>query len=676
MILSRRLLTLIALGALPLAAQQVSDAEKELEALLNTPIQGASKREQRLIDSPQAIEVLTGDEIRAMGVFRLVDALKLMTSVDVLELNTHVTNITLRGAMQQGQPRTVQILIDGVPLYNAEIAAVDIDNLPLPVDLIDKVEVVRGPSSSLYGANAVVGVIAITTKRGKDGLHGQLRAFRGDTSTSRGSAAFDFGEGAIQLTGGYEGASTGVSHYHTVNLTDGSPVVLDEDSAHQRHSFVRGEWTYGKGSLWLSSGEDYKYSDAVSGPKQFPYQKFTTHTLSAGWANTWMESLRTELRWSHLNHQDAFGGSPYYSAIFADPAVASEYTWMNYTSDLLELQVNWDATKSLHIVGGADHRIYSSGKSSILGFPAEFNEAASGGFLNIDWNALDTLTFSAGARAENESIGGSRTSPRFAVVWNPSKSSSLRAGFYSSTRSPQLLESRVNFQNFFIPPPPASIGIIKVLPNPALEPEKVTSTEIGYRHIFGAFTLDVTAFEMKFTKLISQVQTSLQVIPVPPIRIISTNQYQNTGDAKDRGVEVAGVWRASSAISVGANVTWLDYKLEATDTTPTYTPSFKANAWIKGTIGAFSGHFSLQHVGGVDMEALPVAGPSSVPVARDAYNQANANLAWEFLPGASVALYSRNLWRAYTDQGAGGPSRAPWVHPARRESGVSLTYRF
>lgn len=680
MMLSRRFLTLVALGTMPLAAQQVSDAEKELEALLNTPIQGASKREQRLIDSPQAIEVLTGDEIRAMGVYRIGDALKLMTSVDILELDNHVTNITLRGAMQQGQPRTVQILIDGVPLYNAVIAAVDIDNIPLPIDQIEKVEVVRGPSSSLYGANAVVGVIAITTRHAKEGIHGSARASRADKSTSRGAGVIELGEGGISLTAGFQGASLGASDQLTKALDTQLPVTLNRNASHQRSSFGRADWKYSdKGSVWLSAGESYKYL-GTSSTAPSPYQMFTSRITSAGWGSQWMENLRTEVRWSQLNDQDALRGSALYASIFNDPALAGEYTWMNLRSELLELQMNWDITKALHLVSGADRRTYSAEKSSILGFPNAFQESASGGFVNLDWNATETLNFSAGARAENESIGGSRTSPRFAILWNPTKASSLRAGYYSATRSPQILESRVNFQNFFTPPipplPPGSVGVIRVIANSALEPEKVTSTELGYRHTFGAFSLDATVFEMKFTKLIAQLQLSQQVIPGLPTRLIVTDQYQNTGDSKDRGIELAGTWRASSHVNLGANATWLDYKLESTNTTPSYTPRFKANAWAKVVYGTFSGHLSFQHVGKVDMEVLPVAGPASAPVERTEINQANVNVAWEFFPGASVTLYSRNALKEFTDQGGGGPTRIAYLQAARRESGLTLSYRF
>jgi len=167
--------------SLSLVAQQApapslgEDEMSELMALLNTPVEGASKRKQKSIESPQAIEVLTADQIRASGVFRLIDVLKLMTNVQVYEAGRDRASLSIRGTVVNANMRNVQLLVDGVPLFNTESLSIPFDLIPVPVDSIERVEVVRGPSSSLYGANAQVGVIAITTKKAKEGSAGSLR---------------------------------------------------------------------------------------------------------------------------------------------------------------------------------------------------------------------------------------------------------------------------------------------------------------------------------------------------------------------------------------------------------------------------------------------------------------------------------------------------------------------
>ena len=149
---------------LGLAAQQapltVGVAKQDaLLDLLNTPVESASKRRQKSTESPQAIEVLTAEQIRASGVFRLIDALKLMTSVQVFEFGKDVARLTIRGTVANASMNNVQVLVDGVPLFNTETYySVPFNLIPIPLEAIERVEVVRGPSSSLYGANAQVGV--------------------------------------------------------------------------------------------------------------------------------------------------------------------------------------------------------------------------------------------------------------------------------------------------------------------------------------------------------------------------------------------------------------------------------------------------------------------------------------------------------------------------------------
>ncbi|HJV89120.1 MAG TPA: TonB-dependent receptor [Holophagaceae bacterium] len=651
------------------------DELQELEDLLNTPIQGASKREQRLIDSPQAIEILTGDEIRQMGIYKLSDALKVMTSLDVHELDSAATNVTLRGAMQQGQPKTVQILIDNVPLYNAAAGSVDIDNLPVSIDLIDKVEVVRGPSSSLYGANAVVGVIAITTRRGKSGLQGGARASSAMDGIYRGAADITWGKAGFGVAAGYEGASLPTTDQTTYAFYDLSPVKLNNNAVHQHHGSARFDYTTGPSSFWLGVGDAQKFYGTYK-TAAFPYQLTKTRTVYGGWGQEWTNDLRTEVRVSDMSQKSVVGPSPAALAAFGDPAFAAEYDWIDFASTLIEVQVNWNILSDLHLVGGGDRRTYSAKKAIFIGFLKEQDESASGGFLNVDWNATSTLNLSAGIRAENESLGGSRTSPRAAIVWNPSKASSLRAGWYSATRSPQILESRVDFtyNGAFVVPPPFTNGQLRILPNPALEPEKVTSAELGYRHQLGPFNVDLTVFEMKFQKLIAQVP--LGTVFSPP-NVIANNQYVNTGDAKNRGMELALTYKASTKLSYGANATWLDYKLTDTDTRPSYAPAFKANAWIRFTDGRLTGYLSFQHVGPTTMEYIPAAGPAAPLRPRSQINQLNANFGYQIFDGCTISAYTRNVLKDdYNEMGSGTPTRSTFVYSARRESGVTLGYRF
>jgi len=690
-----RPLTAILVSSLAAAAAWAQtpqpDALTEIETLFNTPVMGASKREQRALDSPQAIEVLTGEDLHRMGVYRLVDAFRLMTSVDVLVLDNQVTCISLRGAMQQGQPRNVQVLVDGVPLYNAEIAGVDLDNLPVPIDLVDRIEVVRGPSSSLYGANAVVGVIAITTRNAGAGLQGEARVSRANLGTTRGAASLTLGTGEAGLVLGYQGASEGVSGYRTSylaptsgdaanqNHASGDPVTLDQDAGHQGQCFGKATWVAGASTLWLGAGAARKEA-GTNAESTYPSQVFQTRTLNAGWGRTWTSALHTEVRLSQLVQTDAFGASADLADAFKNPAYAlGEFEWNHITTNQVAAQANYDQGPGLHWVGGLDYRRSVTNPSSVIGFTQGIEDSAFGAFLNLDWNVTEAVTLSGGGREENDTLGGVRFSPRIAALWRLSPDSSLRAGYYAASRSPQEVEARVFFHNTFdltaasvgLPANTPVRGVFQILPSPGLKPEEVASTELGFRQSFGSFSLDLTLFSMTFTNLIVQApERGNPVVQLGnPVQFILNDHYVNLQGARNRGVELALDWRPSSRWSSGANATWLHYRIDASAGdaahTPSYTPGFKANLWTR-----------FSHVGRVAMDVLTTAGATSPAVPRPALDQLSCNLGWQFTPGWKFSLYALNALHPFTPQGAGGPARVAPIQPDRRELGATLSCSF
>lgn len=688
----------------PTPAPAPSIDELELFELLNTPVSGASKREQRLMDSPQAIEVLTGEEIRQMGIYRIQDALKLMTSIDILEADNGYSAIGMRGVMQEGQPRTVQVLIDGVPLYTSLGGPLDLNNLPLPVDLIERIEVVRGPSSTLYGANAVVGVIAITTKKIENGAHGDLRASQADKATFRSAANLRWGSSGFGILAGYSGASFGNSDYraHQVGHTQPYPNPLggsidpwitfdgpngvghQTDKAHQSAAYARAEYRSGDSSFWLSSGQSRKMLSPVGQPpvSYMNFRIYEIDTFLAGWNQTWSKTFSTEVRIHRMENKAGAGASSVLATVLADPAWNSTNTWGDVTSDQIDLQANWNPSETLHFVFGADTRKMQFGKDITHGILDTAKESASGGFASVDWNLAPSHTASLGFRTENESLGGSRISPRAMYVWKPSTNNVLRFAYLTSTRSPQYLEQRINFT---MRAPVAGLpAIFRILPNADLKPEKTANYEIGYRHVIGAVTLDATVYQMKFTDLITQETTAIFTYPSPPYPAnfyrVDT-QLKNTGDATNRGIELAASWLIKKGWTAGMNLGYVDFKKDnpkATDPLGdkfAYTSGTKANLWTRLALGGWFGSVGMQYTGATDVEALQVYG---FPLydKRDAIFQFQLNAGYEFMKGLSASLFVRNGAKEFTEQGTTGPDRPTYYLAARREMGGTIAYRF
>ncbi|HLO68344.1 MAG TPA: TonB-dependent receptor [Holophaga sp.] len=683
---------LFALAGSALLAQTAPKSpslEDELLALLNTPVQGASKREQRMADSPQAIEVLTGAEIRQQGITRLQDALRLMTSVDLIEAGTEAVSVGLRGVMQDGQPRTLQILVDGAPMYNVLGAGADLDQIPVPIDLVDRIEVVRGPSSTLYGANAVVGVIAITTRRPEEGPHGALRASRGNLGTWRGGAALQFGSGGLAVTGGYEGMSTRNSGQTLPALGDPSSLVTfnaaNPDAVHQSKAFARAEGRFRDTTLWAAAGTSSK----LMGVSTFPWRRAQSDMAQAGWRQAWTGDFSTELRVHRVEHAMTFAPRPDLAVVLADPMFNGEYKWYDTRTTLVEVQGNWNLRSDLHLVFGADQRKGEAfGPARFIGIKADVvTDKASGGFLSVDWDLTPALSLSVGARAENETLGGSRTSPRVALVWKAGGSRVFRAAFLTSTRSPQISEAQVDFTNpTGLTYPVPGVGDLPLLytvqPNPGIRPEKTVNFELGYRDSFGPVSLDLTLFRMNLRSLIYQAALPPSVDLVHGV-VFLPNQYRNGGDATDTGVEATLNWLVASGWNLGLNATWLDYTRDAADPLNpldggkgfSYAPKLKANAYARFRQGRWSGSLAVQYVGATDVEALRTAGAPAYD-RREAFLQSHVNVGWEFRPGLVVSAFARNANRPFQPQGTTGVDRPDTYYTARREAGLAVRFSF
>ena len=311
----------------------------------------------------------------------------------------------------------------------------------------------------------------------------------------------------------------------------------------------------------------------------------------------------------------------------------------------------------------------------------------SGGFLSVDWDLTSTLALSAGARAENETLGGSRVSPRLALVWKAGRDRIFRAAFLTSTRSPQIAETSAAFQNpTGVTTTVPGLGTLPVLyqfiPDPNLKPEKTLDYELGYRDRLGAVSLDLTLYRMTLKNLIYQA-TLPTTVNADYTAVVLLNQFRNGGNATNQGFEATVNWLVATGWNLGANGTLLNFTRETADPTNpldggkgfSYAPKFTGNLFTKFRQGRWSGSLAEQYVGATDVEALQVEG-SPYYATRAAYFQTQGNVGCEVTPGLIVTLYVRNANRPFQPQGSTGVDRPDNYYSARREAGAMVRFLF
>ncbi|HYC72530.1 MAG TPA: TonB-dependent receptor plug domain-containing protein, partial [Opitutaceae bacterium] len=153
----------------PLAAQTTASslAEMSLEELLNEQVTSVSRKETRLIDSPAAIAVVTEDDIRRSGHSSLPELLRLVPGMHVARIHGNEWAVTARGFNDQYANKLL-VLVDGRSVYTPMFAGVYWNAQDAVLEDVDRIEVIRGPGATLWGANAVNGVINLTTKSARE----------------------------------------------------------------------------------------------------------------------------------------------------------------------------------------------------------------------------------------------------------------------------------------------------------------------------------------------------------------------------------------------------------------------------------------------------------------------------------------------------------------------------
>src|ERR1700736_233405 len=164
-------------------------AEKSIEDLMNMEVTSVSKKEQKLSSVAAAIFVITQEDIRRSGATNIPDLLRMVPGLDVAQINAHTWAISARGVNHQFANELL-VLIDGRAVYTPLFGGVYWDTQDVPLEDIDRIEVIRGPGATVWGANAVNGVINIITKKAADTQGALVTAGGGTAGQARGTVQY------------------------------------------------------------------------------------------------------------------------------------------------------------------------------------------------------------------------------------------------------------------------------------------------------------------------------------------------------------------------------------------------------------------------------------------------------------------------------------------------------
>src|SRR6202021_1620382 len=237
------------LGSTSLAAAQTRDPLKDLsiEELSNIEVTSVSKREERLSDAPTSLFVITSEDIRRSGVTSLPEALRLAPNLQVARISANEYAISARGFNGTAANKLL-VLIDGRSVYSPLFSGVFWDVQDVMIEDIERIEVISGPGGTLWGVNAVNGVINIITRSAAATQGGLVPAGIGNREAD---GAFRYG-GPLGAEGRYRVYVLYFDQYHT--MTEAG--TTKDDAWHKSQAGFRIDWSRAGDSLTVNGNGD------------------------------------------------------------------------------------------------------------------------------------------------------------------------------------------------------------------------------------------------------------------------------------------------------------------------------------------------------------------------------------------------------------------------------------
>ena len=497
-----------------LAQQPKPDlADLSLEELANFQITSVSRRAERLSDAAASIFAITGDDIRRSGATSLPEALRLAPNLQVARVDAQQYAISARG-FNSTTANKLLVLIDGRTVYTPLFSGVFWDAQDVFLDDVERIEVISGPGATLWGANAVNGVINVTTRPASDTKG--LLAFAGGGNRENGIGVrygTEISGGALRIYG------KGFDRDNTVRA-NGTAVPDEWQNA---QGGFRADWGTATHGFTLQG-------DAYRG---------TLDQLAPG--DVRISGANLLARWSR---QLASGGQLQFQAYFdqTEREIPGTFTERLDTFDL-EFQHSFRAGKGHYLTWGGGYRSARDRVTNSAGglafLPANVTQDWSNLFIQDEIELGERLRFTAGIKAARNPYTGWELLPSARLAWKPDPSQTVWTALSRAVRAPARLD-----RDLFLPGQPPFL----IAGGPDFRSEIANVLELGYRaQPSPRLSYSLTAFHAAYEHL-----RSLE--PVGGGTFVIGNKMKAT----TTGLEAWGNYQAAANWRLSAGAVFLD----------------------------------------------------------------------------------------------------------------------
>lgn len=588
--------------------------------------------------SPVPVDVITAEEIRASGAVNLWDLLRFRVGLDVIEGRSSAGSnravVSVRG-IPRDSTNELLVLLDGRSVYDPLGGATIWERIPVQLQDIERIDIVRGPNAALYGSNAGLGVINIITRA--------PAAPRSVEATVRGGTGR---LGELSAAGEAAGTKGGLRLSATTRTQAGAPTAANpsvegHDFLHDHTGNLRGLLRAGDSTVELLAGvarQDFgKATGNMAQSHSFSHFQTLRLTRPTGADSSLELSLsRDDSRTSDLPGSNG-------------PETTTRF-WQ-YDAQGLHT-VAWGDGR-LQTTYGAAWRYAASASDYLYGAtPLQTNRTVRG-FLHQSIQVLPTVSVMGGLNHETANAGGYHKDFQAAVLWSPVTEHALRVSFSRANTKPQIYHRYADFY--------ASNGYVHVGGNRELEPSPLTNWEAGWRGQFLS-----RALQLELTGFYTEIQRHLNLEDTTGPATLNYT-HKNTNIVLLRGLEASLRWRAGPGRSVYSNYT--GEKVTDRDGHAIYlnpTPRHKVNL---GFDWALPGNVrASMNAGWKDAYiADSIAGTEQIPV--PAFWRLDARIGWSPASWLELFVAGQNLEQPYRREFVGG-----LLVPRRVQAGTTVRF--
>ena len=540
--------------ALPSSQSPPGDlTQVSIENLMNIEVTSVSKKEQKLSRTAAAIFVITQEEIHRSGATNIPDLLRMAPGLDVAQINAHAWAISARGFNFRFSYMML-VMIDGRSIYTPSFGGVEWDLHDLPLEDIERIEVIRGPGATMWGANAMNGVINIITKRAEDTQGGLVTA--GGGSSEQGFGTIRYGGKAGQKTF-FRFFTKYFSENHLVDASGQDAL----DNWHMLRGGFRIDAAISERDSLTVQGDLYNGKSSSLLPEVVSLSPFIEGIFNsrADLAGGYMLA-----RWNHVFSSRSDTSLHLYYDRYSE--FAPDAGESRDTIDL-DFQHHWAPNARHDLVWGLGYRFTADAMRDgpvLPIFPPSTGLNLFSAFVQDEITLRpERLHVILGTKLERNDVTHWGWQPSIRLLWTPNVRHTVWAAVSRALTTPARTHTGLRANLTGIPTSDGTLAVLTLFGNPKQGDEKLLAYELGYRlQPNKRFSFDAALFYNRYESLQSlELQAPFFETSPPPAHLVIPIVFANKQSGETHGAELASSVKLTDRWTVSAGYTLLEMRL-------------------------------------------------------------------------------------------------------------------